>query len=199
MTRGRPRKIDPETALKAAMKVFWEKGYDGTSMCDLVAATGMAKPGIYKYFGDKESLYGKALEHYFYDEGGPLLSDFKRAKGRLHDDVYEMLRMIADASFDNACPKGCFVVNSLVETADQGSHIEKITRKLEAERMEIFNNRFQVAQEKGDLPADCDAPALADFFAAQVSALAVKSRSGATREDLYRFIDVAMTALPTSV
>ena len=57
------------------MKVFWEKGFAGTSMNDLVAATGMAKPGLYAAFGDKQSLYAKALTRYFRDLGSPMHED----------------------------------------------------------------------------------------------------------------------------
>ena len=61
MVRGRPRKTDPESALDSAMMLFWKKGFEATSMSDLSEATGMAKPGLYATFGDKEALNDATL------------------------------------------------------------------------------------------------------------------------------------------
>ena len=62
--RGRPRAYDPKTALARAAETFWKAGYAGTSLDDLVAATGMNRPSLYAAFGDKRELYLKTLEHY---------------------------------------------------------------------------------------------------------------------------------------
>src|SRR5512144_1287779 len=62
--RGRPRAYDPDIALARAADVFWRNGYDGTSLDDLVAATGMNRPSLYAAFGDKRDLYLKTLERY---------------------------------------------------------------------------------------------------------------------------------------
>src|SRR5256714_15175322 len=62
--RGRPRAYDPKIALARAADVFWKAGYAGTSLDDLVEATGMNPPGLYAAFGDKRDLYLKTLEYY---------------------------------------------------------------------------------------------------------------------------------------
>src|ERR1700683_5871232 len=62
--RGRPREYDPEQALAKAAESFWKGGYAGTSLDDLVAATGMNRPSLYAAFGDKRDLYVKTLERY---------------------------------------------------------------------------------------------------------------------------------------
>jgi AcrR family transcriptional regulator len=62
--RGRPRKYDPDTALEAALRLFWRNGYSATSLADLAAATRMNRPSLYAAFGDKEALYLKALERF---------------------------------------------------------------------------------------------------------------------------------------
>lgn len=59
MARGRPRKTTPEKVLEQAMKIFWERGFDATSMNDIAQETGMAKPGLYAAFGDKENYINK--------------------------------------------------------------------------------------------------------------------------------------------
>ncbi|MBL4693161.1 MAG: TetR/AcrR family transcriptional regulator, partial [Magnetovibrio sp.] len=113
MGRGRPRKIDPETALDIAIEMFWKKGFEGTSMNDLAAATGMAKPGLYATFGDKQALYAKALTRYFREHGAGLLDDLVHSDDPLRVVILRFLTTVAASSIDKNCPGGCFVVNSV--------------------------------------------------------------------------------------
>jgi len=103
MARGRPRKVDPNAALETAIELFWEKGYEGTSMNDLVAATGMAKPGLYATFGDKEAFYAKALTHYV-ERGWPLLDDLARSDAPIDVVLRGYLDGIAAAAGDRHAP-----------------------------------------------------------------------------------------------
>ena len=195
MRRGRPRKTDPDKALEASMRVFWEKGFEGTSMSDLVAATGMAKPGLYAAFGDKEALYTKALTHYFTELGSPLLDDLMRSPDPLPVVVRRFLDTVAASVVDKTNPGGCFVVNSVVECANRPAPLEDLARAFDAKRRAAFIDRFRAAKQQGELPTDADARALAEFFAGQALALAVMGRGGSSRGSLDRFIDVAMKVI----
>jgi AcrR family transcriptional regulator len=64
MTAGRRRSFDEAQALETAMRVFWRRGYQGTSLSDLTAALGINKPSLYAAFGNKEQLFARALAHY---------------------------------------------------------------------------------------------------------------------------------------
>ncbi|MEH6405509.1 MAG: TetR/AcrR family transcriptional regulator, partial [Sneathiella sp.] len=114
MVRGRPRKIDPDTALDIAVRLFWDQGFEGTSMNDLVEATGMAKPGLYAAFGCKEQLYIKALTHYL-DQSAPMFKELVASPDNLPVVLKRFLSSIRDGAIDKTCPSGCFVVNSVVE------------------------------------------------------------------------------------
>lgn len=197
MARGRPRKTDPGTVLETSMKMFWEKGFDGTSMNDLAAATGMAKPGLYANFGDKEALYTMAVKHYFDETGSPLLDDLARSPDPLVVVVRRFLDTVAASVVDKTSPGGCFIVNSVIECANRPAPLENLARALNAKRSAAFLDRFRLAKRQGELPADADTTALAEFFAGQVLALAVMGRAGANRKSIDRVIDVAMKVIPT--
>ncbi|WP_085905774.1 TetR/AcrR family transcriptional regulator [Kiloniella majae] len=199
MGRGRPRKTDPEEVLDTAMKVFWNKGFEGTSMSDLVCATGMAKPGLYACFGDKESLYKKSLTRYYENLGTPLLDDFKNSKDPLPIALRRFFEAVARSMLDTNCPSGCFVVNSLVEGTSQHPELEALGKEYDQKRRDAFVKKFEDAQKNGELPPNIDARAFGEFFSAQSLTLGVLGRTDACKNKLFSFIDVAMTALPSRV
>ena len=196
MPRGRPRKTDPDVVLDTAMKAFWERGFDGTSMNDLAEKTGMAKPGLYANFGDKEAIYAKAMERYCSTYAGPMLEDLVRSTDSLEATVRRFLDGVVAAATETMGPKGCFVANNLVECAGKPSSLEALGRYVDEQRQKAFAMRFQSAQKKGELPASTDTKSLAEFYSGQALALAVMARAGAPWATLYRFIDTAMTLLP---
>ena len=196
MPRGRPRKTDPDAVLQAATELFWKSGFDGTSMNDLANATGMAKPGLYATFGDKEALYAKALANYVDELGGPMFDDLENSTDRVEIVIRRFLEEVAAAALDGDCPGGCFVVNSLIECAHRGGPLEDLARSVDRKRRDILARRMRKAIRNGELSKGADPKALAEFFGAQTLALAVMARAGGKKRGLDRMIDVAMTALP---
>jgi len=196
MPRGRPRKTNPDVVLDTAMKAFWERGFDGTSMNDLAEKTGMAKPGLYANFGDKEAIYAKAMERYCSTYAGPMLEDLVRSADSLEATVRRFLDGVVAAATETMGPKGCFVANNLIECAGMPPSLEALGRYVDEQRQKAFAMRFQSAQRNGELPAGTDIKSLAEFYSGQALALAVMARAGAPWATLYRFIDTAMTLLP---
>lgn len=193
--RGRPRKSDPEQVLDKAMALFWERGFEGTSMNDLACATGMAKPGLYATFGDKEELYSRAIKRYF-EQSEPVFDEIFNTPGPVRDFLRRYLETIAASLNKKDCPSGCFMVNSIIDCASQPSSLESLGREFHEKRQGALLKRVREAQQQGELPANADPKALADFFAGQSLALGVMARSGADQKNLQSFIDVAMTVLP---
>ena len=193
--RGRPRKSDPGEVLDKAMELFWERGFEGTSMNDLSCVTGMAKPGLYANFGDKEALYAKALARYF-ERTAPEFDEIFQSPGPLKDFLRLYLGTIAASLLQKDCPGGCFMVNAMVDCASQPASLESLGRDMHETRRAALLRRIQAAQEQGQLPAGTDPKALADFFSGQSLALGVMARGGADKKALQGLIDVAMTVLP---
>lgn len=110
---ARPREFDESVVLGQAMKTFWQKGFEGTSLADLCAATGLAKGSLYQAFGDKRRLYLRALRAYIDDGQVTLAQNLARAP-TARQGLAEWLERMAHGASQSA-RKGCFVVNAGVE------------------------------------------------------------------------------------
>jgi len=191
--RGRPRGFDRDAALRRAMMLFWQRGYEGVSMADLTAAIGVAAPSLYAAFGSKEALFREAIELYRATAGSATcraLECERTARGA----VEAMLRDNADAFTDPALPHGCFVIlgaiNTAPEHAELGSHLLEYRR--DTGRKVLDRLRQGVAD--GELPAGIDLEALANFCSTVLSGLSIQARDGASRAELQAAIDVTMAA-----
>ena len=108
-TRGRPRAFDRDTALRQALDVFWERGYEGTSLSDLTQAMGIASASIYACFGSKEALFRETVALYGTISGAPprrALSEHPTARAAIH----AMLQATADEVTRPGDPHGCMLI-----------------------------------------------------------------------------------------
>ena len=165
-----------DEALDAAIGVFWERGYQGASMTDLVAATGLQKGSLYKAFEDKHDLFMKSLARYL--EGG--LSELDRAlRGAVSPKAglkNWLEAMVVERSCTGDRRVGCFAVNSVVEL---GVADETVRRQLEAHfaRMRrTLGETIHKGQEQGELRDDLSAGALSDFVISVASGLLALSK-----------------------
>lgn len=192
MTQGRPREFDPEKALDQAMLVFWRKGYDGASISDLTDAMGINRPSLYLAFGNKESLFRKALVRYF---NGP--SDYLREalmEPTARAVVERLFQGVVDLLTDPHTPTTCLWVRGALSCGD--APIRKEFAAQRAAGHDDLHARFKRAIVEGDLPADADAHALAHFVQTVNFGLTVQASTGATRDELLRTVEIALKALP---
>src|SRR5262245_63600804 len=99
---GRPRAFDRDQALERALDVFWRKGYEGASLSDLTEAMGINPPSLYAAFGNKEELFGEALNRYMERHAEVLREVLARPKAR--DAIEALLTCTADALTDKSTP-----------------------------------------------------------------------------------------------
>ena len=117
MTAGRKREFDEDQALKAAMQLFWEKGYAGTSMADLTTRMGINKPSLYAAFGNKEQLHRRALELYGKRYGGANLAILQDQGLPAGERLEKFLDAVVRMQFDENLPMGCLVTACAGEAA----------------------------------------------------------------------------------
>jgi AcrR family transcriptional regulator len=194
MTLGRPRAFDIDKALDCALKVFWRKGYEGTSLPDLTNAMGINRPSLYAAFGNKEELFRKALDRYAEGPGAYLREALGKPTAR--EVVERLLSGAADLLTDPCNPCGCLAVQGALacgETADPIKQ-ELISRRAATEA--ALRERLERAKSTGDLPPDADPADLARYVATVSQGMAVQAAGGASRDDLQRIVQVALRAWP---
>ena len=189
---GRPRAFDAEKALKRAMLVFWRKGYLGASLSDLTEAMGIKRPSLYAAFGNKESLFRKALDHYSKGPSAYLNEALREPNARAV--VERMLRGVVDLLTDPQTPPTCLWVHGALSCGDDPLQEEFAAQR--AAGLAELRTRFKRAIAEGDLPAESDADALARYVQTVNFGLTVQASTGASRTELLRIVEIALKAWP---
>jgi AcrR family transcriptional regulator len=189
---GRPRAFDPDEALEKAMRVFWEKGFEGASLTDLTRAMGINRPSLYAAFGNKEKLFRLAMDRY---GRGPAAHVCKALEAPTAREVAERCILgTAELLGDPSHPPGCLAVNAFVAGGDEAVRDEMAARRFAA--IEALRKRFARARKEGDLPEGADPAALALYISTVTQGMSVLAASGAKKNDLLRVARTAMGAWP---
>jgi AcrR family transcriptional regulator len=192
--RGRPRTFDRDAALRAAMTVFWEKGFTASSMTDLCERMGINSPSLYAAFGSKESLYAEALARYIELYSPGLWAPLEQAPtARAGIEAF----LMASARVLTKGPRGCMVTQSTVASEGIDS-LGEIVVAARAASLKVLLTRLQRAVADGELPASVDVKGLARFFLGVQQGMSLQARDGATRRDLEGMATAAMAAWPAA-
>ncbi|MCC5883588.1 MAG: TetR/AcrR family transcriptional regulator [Halomonas sp.] len=189
--RGRPRRFDREEALRRAMEVFWNQGYDNASLTDLTRAMGINAPSLYATFGSKEALFQEAVKLYVRTEGSGIWEQVETAP-TARAAIEQVLRITAEAFTRGPSPRGCMIV--LAAPQMQGANAQ-VCDALKAYRQAngcLLERRLKRAVEEGELPASTNCRALANYVVTLQHGMSIQARDGASRETLMAIADCAM-------
>jgi TetR/AcrR family transcriptional repressor of nem operon len=191
---ARTKEFDPDAALQAALQLFWRRGYEATSMSDLVEHLGIGRASIYATFGNKHELYLKALDRYGESKDPQLLEDLSQPGAAL-PAVRAVVRRFAAEATSVRRTSGCFVTNTAAELAgrdrDACRRVETSWSYLET----VLHSALVRAQAQGELPAARDPRALARLFVVVMQGIRVVGKASPDPARVHDAAEQALTLL----
>lgn len=180
---ARPPEFDRAQALVRALHLFWEKGYERTTVRDLTEVMDISAPSLYNAFGSKQQLFDEAVAEYTSSPSRVIPPGLRERTSRA---VFAKILEVAVREYSNAeRPRGCFVISDPVLASERQLGREAILA------------RMQQAYDDGDLPADADVVALADFIDIVLRGLSSIARDGADPAAMQAAANVALRAWPS--
>lgn len=182
-----------EDVLDAATRTFWVKGFRGTSVSALVAATGLNKHSMYQEFGGKEGLFRESIDYYVHRMSTVRNSILIQQPLGIQNIEAFFRRMIDHAS-SSECP-GCMLVNSAIEKEllekEAFIQIKNYLARIE----ELFYQCLTAAQANGEITQEKDCCTLATFLFTFANGMMVQSKTGRNKETLEAMASVALSTL----
>ncbi len=179
---ARPREFDESEVLGRALETFWSKGYDGTSIEDLVQVTGLGRASLYGAFGSKEQLFSRVLDHYLDQIEAVELAS---ADG---DSADRTLRELTSRWVDGVCPsqgqRGCFLSISGTSGGASGEMVRELLLRAVAARQRVLAKIIARGQASGELRGTSSPTELARFLIVMQQGVAASARAGLTRKEL---------------
>ena len=195
-SRGRPKVFDRDDALDKALMLFWAHGYEGTSLADLVSATGAKAPTLYAEFENKEGLFKAAMQRY--------IERFSAQRNAVLNDVALDVKSAIEAYFraTAACftecdkPAGCFFICTSSALSAGSEEVARMLEQHHHAQEHALQQFLATRQQQGELPACSNTTTLASFLACVLQGMSVRAREGASREDLEQIVDTQMAIWP---
>ncbi|MFE6891765.1 TetR/AcrR family transcriptional regulator [Streptomyces sp. NPDC057694] len=189
---ARTKEFDPDVALQAAVELFHARGYEATSMADLVERLGIGRASLYATFGSKHELYLKAMDRYAESTGAVTVAELSGDSPPLAAVRALVRRFAAEAASGEQRLLGCLVTNT---AAELGPHDDQAARRVERSWEEIetlLHSALVRARARGELPEDRDPRALARMLLVLLQGIRV---TGKVSQDPARVRDAAEQAL----
>jgi len=190
---GRPAAFDKEAALDTAMRLFWERGFEGTSMADLSQAMGIHPSSIYAAFGDKQALFALAAKRYAAVPAQYMTRALEQPTFR--DFIL--------AAFDNTVeflgskehPTGCFTLTGAISCGVVTEPAKDLMKQMRLENEAAIKTRLLKARKAGEFPKEENVEDYTRYLSSLLSGLAVQAANGSTKAELKRTAETALRHL----
>ena len=191
------KQFDVDETLEKAGQAFWSRGYEATSMRDLLDAMGIQKGSFYNTYGSKHEVYLRSLEQY----SNARLADFRQlTHGRT---AVEALRALFEAIYEDCVSptghRGCMVINCALELAHDDAKAQAFVKQAIARHESLMGDLVRAGQEAGEIDRDLDPSATAKAMMSFVMGMRVYSRSGGDPEAVRILADQAIRLVDPSV
>lgn len=191
---ARTKDFDEDEVLTKAMNLFWLKGYNGTSMQDLVDGLGISRSSLYDTYGDKHALFLRSLENY-----RRISSENMEKIGRGASSAKDAIRKVLEYTISELTKdkehKGCFLVNAAVEMAPHDKEVNSMLCDNDTQMGEYFYETIKKGQESGEITNTQDARILSQFLTNSIKGIRVTSKSIADPKVFNDIINLTMSVL----
>jgi AcrR family transcriptional regulator len=194
---GRPRGFDEDVALEAAMRVFWEKSYEGATIADLTEAMGINRSSMYAAFGDKESIFRRVMERY--RAGRMTYIRQALAQPSLREVVAGLIHGTAEFLSIPDNPRGCLLIQGALACGTEAEHVKLSMIDWRKSGETALKKRLQQGQSEGELPAEIRPADFARYLSSIMAGLGVQAANGATRTELRRVAEISLRCIETAL
>jgi TetR/AcrR family transcriptional repressor of nem operon len=194
MTMGRPAEFDRDRVLDAAMQLFWQKGYEATSLADLLNTMSLSKSSLYQTFGSKHELFDACLSRY----RDMLVTDMQTAldnAGSARQFIEQIFYGVAAETKSSATRRGCLVMNTASEFAQRDPIVSRRVAASTRAFGKVFSSAVRQAQHEGDIPTHHDPDVLASYLVSSMTGLRTMVKAGASRSKVSDIATIILTAL----
>jgi AcrR family transcriptional regulator len=191
---GRPRAFSEAQALDAAVRVFWEKGYEGATLDDLTCAMGINRSSLYATFGDKETLFRQVMARY---SSGPMASLWEALQQPTARAVVEtLLRAVVNFLADPSHPQGCLTLQGGLTCGSGAESVKQSMIDWRKGGLSRLQKRLQRAHREGELATNVNPKDLARYLLIVMNGLGVQAANGATKSEMTRAVEMALRSMP---
>lgn len=190
---GRPRGFDEDAALEAAMRVFWEKSYEGATMADLTEAMGINRSSMYAAFGDKEALFRRVLDRY---RGEPMTYVREAlAQMSLREVVRGLIYGTVEFLSRPGNPPGCLSIQGGLACGTGSEPVKQALIDMRKGAEAAIKKRLVQARSAGELPVGIKPADFACYVSSIMSGLGIQAACGATKAELKRVAEIALNLI----
>jgi len=190
----RPKEFNPDDALEKAMQVFWHKGYEATSMEDLLTAMDLNRGSLYDTFGDKRQLFLKVIDRYCTTFVGPKFSILDQP-GPALPSLRRFISGMIEGGLADPQRRGCLIANTVMELSPHEKEIASTLRKTLKMAEDTFFKVLDRAKQQGELKDNKDPRALACFLATMMQGAIVMIKAGASADVVKQSAETALSIL----
>jgi TetR/AcrR family transcriptional repressor of nem operon len=191
---ARQKDFDETAVLDRAVQLFWDKGYNGTSMQEVVDYLGISRSSLYDTFGDKRQLFLKALHRYQKEQGGAWLAKAEKSNATL-PFLREMFETAIQEISEDSLSRGCFMVNTSVELAAHDPEVAQIVTQNKCQMENAFAALILKGQLTGEISTKKDALSFARFLFHVFSSIRLAAKSDVATEELREIVELAFSVL----
>jgi AcrR family transcriptional regulator len=192
---SRAREFDETEVIDKALQVFWQQGYEGTSLNDLLDATGLTKSSLYAAFGSKEDLFHRIVERYLSKH-----VEFRQACALAEPTprriVERLLYGMADLHAGSRTPPGCLITGAALACSSEAESIRQELVRSRNEFGQVLRGRLEAVTSAGPLPPGMTAADAARLVVVTIQGMAVEAKGGATRNELRRVVQTFLLSWP---